>query len=129
DGVAAEADRAGGEVGAVVGDHAGGVAAGGADDVVVDVVAVQQVGRRGGVAAGLLRAGDAVVVARQPVAVDLDVEAGRRGDAAVPVPAAVDRVGVAVDLVAADHGVLADLVEDPLGPVVDDQVVLDQGVV
>jgi hypothetical protein len=89
DGVAGEADVARRQVGAVVGDHAGGMAAsaGSTDQVVMDVVVVEQMGRRGGVGPVLLGAGDAVVVAGQPVAVNLNVEAGGYCDASVPVPA------------------------------------------
>jgi hypothetical protein len=47
---------------------------------------VEQMGRRARVGSVLLGPSDPVVVAGQPVAVDLDVEARSHGDAAVPVP-------------------------------------------
>src|SRR5438552_2990004 len=90
---------------------------------------------RCGIGAVLLRAGDPVAVAVQGVAVDLDVERGRNGDAATPQPRAPVATGrvvvvqtVATHRVAADDGVLRDLVEDPLVPVVLDQIAFDQGV-
>src|SRR4051794_34912110 len=102
--------------------------AGGADQVVVDVVAGEQMIRRGRVGPVLLGSGDPVVVAGQAVVVDLDVEAGGHGDAAAAVPTR-DAESVAVDLIVADGPILADLVVDPLCPVSLDQVVLDEHVV
>ena len=64
----------------------GCAAAGGADEVVVNVVVVEQVLGRGGVGPVLLGPGDPIVVAGQAVAVDLDVEAGGHRDASDPVP-------------------------------------------
>jgi hypothetical protein len=93
--------------------------ASGADQVVVEFI--EEVGRRGEFGPALLDSGDAVVVARHPVAVDLDVEARVDVYSGGPVPA-VGGVAVSMDHVVPDNRVLADFVEDALPEVVLDKV-------
>src|SRR5207342_2574826 len=100
--VRGKGDVARGEVGTVVGRHPRRVSAParGADEVVVHVEAVEEVGGRCRVETVLLRSRYAVEVAGQAVAVDLDTGARGDRDAAVPIPSC-PAAPIAMHLVAA----------------------------